>query len=165
MIATQNPIQQIGTFPLPESQLDRFLMRIRLGYPAEAVERKLLRGADRRSMLSYLHSVLRPEDIASMQAAAQQVHVSDALLDYAQALVAYTRDAPQFEFGLSPRGAVDLVSAARCWAMINGHAGIRPEDLKTVFPAVAGHRLRVHDDSSSSHAEAAAQVLEAVPVP
>jgi MoxR-like ATPase len=165
VIATQNPIQQVGTFPLPESQLDRFLMRIKLGYPEEPLERKLLKGDDRRSMLSHLHPVLSVEDIAYLQATARQVHVSDALLDYAQALVAYTRDAPQFEFGLSPRGAVDLVNAARCWAMINGHAGIRPEDLKTVFPAVAGHRLRIHDDSSSSDADAAVQVLEAVPVP
>lgn len=165
VIATQNPAHQIGTFPLPESQLDRFLMRIGLGYPAEPLERKLLRGEDRRGLLDDIHPVTTHLEILELQTTAKNVHVSDAILDYLQALVRFTRQAPEFALGLSPRGSVDLMNAARCWAMLNGHDGIRPEDLKNVFPAVAGHRLQVRDDASHSSEDAAALVLDAVPVP
>ena len=165
VIATQNPVQQVGTFPLPESQLDRFLMRIGLGYPSPEMERELLRGGDRRSMLGDLKSVVTAAEISDLQATAASVHVADAALDYAQALVSYTRESPDFEFGLSPRAAVDLLAAARCWAMLHGHRGVRPEDLKAVFAAVAGHRLRPRDYSLSASDSAVQQVLDAVPVP
>ena len=164
VIATQNPTTQIGTFPLPESQLDRFLMRIGLGYPPEDLERALLSGEDRRELLHEIQPVLNSTDLLELQAAAKSVHVSDAILDYTQALVRFTRETPELEFGLSPRGAVDLVSAARCWAMINGHAGVHPEDIKAVFSPVAGHRLQSRSDGQHSHPDIAALILESVPV-
>jgi MoxR-like ATPase len=165
VIATQNPSHQIGTFPLPESQLDRFLMRICLGYPPESDERELLSGPDRRSALKKIEPLISKQQIADMQAATQDIHVSDAILDYTQALVRFTREAPELEIGLSPRGAVDLIGAARCWALISGHGGVRPEDIKAVFSAVASHRLRSRNDTSQPHPDVAAFVLQSVPVP
>ncbi|TDJ43847.1 MAG: AAA family ATPase [Gammaproteobacteria bacterium] len=165
VIATQNPTHQIGTFPLPESQLDRFLMRIRLGYPPEALERILLSGDDRRDMLDDLTPVLASRDLLELQAAAKHVHISAAILDYTQALIRFTRESPELEVGLSPRGAVDLIAAARCWAMINGHAGVHPEDIKVVFGPVAGHRLQTRHDAHHTAPNIAAFVLDAVPVP
>ncbi|MCL4776313.1 MAG: MoxR family ATPase [Gammaproteobacteria bacterium] len=165
VIATQNPAQQIGTFPLPESQLDRFLLRIGLGYPAEPLERKLLRGEDRRQLLAGLRPVMGLEELAALREATRAVQVTDAVLDYVQALVRYTREAPQFELGLSPRAAVDLVAAARCWAMIAGHGGVYPEDVQAVFPAVAGHRLRRRGDADFSSGNPAEAVLGEVAIP
>ncbi len=165
VIATQNPAQQIGTFPLPESQLDRFLMRIGLGYPAEPLERELLQGEDRRRMLESLEPVISGQEIEDLQNAAKEIHVSDALLDYAQALVRFTREDPELEFGLSPRGAVDLIGAARCWAMIKGHTGVHPEDIKAIFPPVVTHRLQARSDSSHGERDITAHVLDSVPVP
>jgi MoxR-like ATPase len=165
VVATQNPTHQIGTFPLPESQLDRFLMRIGLGYPAEPLERKLLRGEDRRNLLRGITAVISPVEILEMQAATQAVHVSDALLDYTQALVRFTREAPELELGLSPRGAVDLIGAARGWALVNGHEGVHPEDVKAVFPSVAAHRLQTRNERDRPNPDIAAFVLESVPVP
>ncbi len=165
VIATQNPAQQIGTFPLPESQLDRFLLRIGLGYPAEPLERKLLRGEDRRQLLAGLRPVMGLEELAALREATRAVQVTDAVLDYVQALVRYTREAPQFELGLSPRAAVDLVAAARCWAMIAGHGGVYPEDVQAVFPAVAGHRLRRRGEADFSSGNPAEAVLGEVAIP
>ncbi len=165
VIATQNPTYQIGTFPLPESQLDRFLMRIGLGYPEESLERQLLAGENRRSLLDALKPASTKHDIIEMQKSARSVHVSDAILDYAQALVRFTRETPEIELGLSPRGAQDLINAARCWAMISGHSGVHPEDIKVVFTPVAGHRLRSRNDASQPDPDIAAFVLESVPVP
>lgn len=165
VIATQNPSHQIGTFPLPESQLDRFLMRISLGYPPEADERILLRGPDRREALAQIEPVTVKAHIAALQSAAVEIHISDAILDYTQALVRFTREASELEAGLSPRAALDLIRTARCWALISGHGGVRPEDIKAVFPAVASHRLRSRNDSSQPHPDAAAFVLQSVPVP
>lgn len=164
VIATQNPASQVGTFPLPESQLDRFLMRIGLGYPSDDLERKLLRGDDRRGMLGQLRPLVDPAELDRLRIAARNLHLAEPLLDYVQALVRFTRQAPQFELGLSPRGAQDLVTAARCSALINGHAGVRPEDVKTVFAAVAGHRLRPRHGAAAAH-DPARFVLESVPIP
>jgi MoxR-like ATPase len=165
VIATQNPQYQIGTYPLPESQLDRFLMRIGLGYPSEALERKLLRGDDRRDIAAELRPVADVGEILELQAAARTVHVSDALLDYAQALVRFTRQSPRYQLGLSPRATVDLVTAARCWALIAGRAAVYPEDLQIVFPAVAGHRLQPRDDVAREAGSPAALALDEVPIP
>jgi MoxR-like ATPase len=165
VIATQNPSHQIGTFPLPESQLDRFLMRICLGYPPEHEERELLSGPDRRGALETIEPVIGTAQIAELRGAADDIHVSEALLDYTQALVRFTREASELEAGLSPRAAVDLIRAARCWALISGHGGVRPEDIKAVFPAVASHRLRSRNDASQPHPDIAAFVLQSVPVP
>jgi MoxR-like ATPase len=165
VIATQNPVHQVGTFPLPESQLDRFLVRLGLGYPSPELERELLRGGDRRRLLQDLEPVITASELAELQAAAASVHVADPLLDYAQSLVTYTRQAPEFEYGLSPRGAVDLLSAARAWAMLDGHRGVRPEDLKSVFTPVVAHRLRARDAGEHDTEALTEQVLDRVPLP
>ena len=165
VIATQNPVHQIGTYPLPESQLDRFLMRIELGYPSEDMERSILQGNDRRAMLGELRPLVGHAGLTQMQRASNNVRVSEALLDYVQALVKHTRTAPEFELGLSPRGARDLVAASRAWAFINGHAGVHPEDVQAVFGAVAAHRLRLRPDLTSSHKNAGTLTLESVAIP
>jgi len=165
VIATQNPVHQIGTYPLPESQLDRFLMRIELGYPSAELERSILKGDDRRAMLAELRPLVGHDGLIQMQLAANKVHVSDALLDYIQALVKHTRAAPEFELGLSPRGARDLVLASRAWAFINGHVGVHPEDVQAVFHAVAAHRLRLRPDLSNNHKNAGTLTLESVAIP
>ena len=123
VIATQNPVYQIGTFPLPESQLDRFLLRIELGYPDPALERELLTGQDRRDLLATVAPTLSPQQLLLMQTMVPRVHASDALLDYVQSIVRHTRESPHFEAGLSPRAAIALLRASQAWAMIHGHAG------------------------------------------
>ncbi len=141
VIATQNPQSQAGTFALPESQLDRFLLRISLGYPDPAAERKLLRGAEGRSQLNGLTAVLDQRRLQALQSLVPQVKLSDALLDYVQRLIAYTRDSDQCATGLSPRGAQALVRSAQSWALLQGRSHVLPEDVQAVFTAVAGHRL------------------------
>jgi MoxR-like ATPase len=166
VIATQNPVYQIGTYPLPESQLDRFLMRIELGYPDETLERQLLMGQDRRDLLATLSPTLSPQQLLLMQTMVPKVHASDALLDYIQAIVRFTRESPQFEAGLSPRAAIALLRAAQGWALIHGHQGVVPEDVQAVMGAVVGHRLRPKDDAAAKSAtEVGELVLKAVSVP
>jgi MoxR-like ATPase len=154
VIATQNPATQAGTFALPESQLDRFLMRIELGYPDPTAERELLNGADPREQLAKLQPCIRPEQIHQVQAAAQQVLAADAILDYVQRIVAHTRTNPEFSYGISPRGALALVRCAKTWAFIHGRSHVLPEDIQAVLPSVFGHRLRevVDYDGSSGQA-------------
>ncbi len=166
VIATQNPVYQIGTYPLPESQLDRFLMRIELGYPDATLERQLLMGQDRRDLLAMLAPTLSPQQVLLMQTMVPKVHASDALLDYVQAIVRFTRESPQFEAGLSPRAAIALLRAAQAWALIHGHLGVVPEDVQAVLAAVVGHRLKPKDDSiARSASEVGELVLKAVGVP
>ncbi len=165
VIATQNPVYQIGTFPLPESQLDRFLLRIELGYPDAALERELLTGQDRRDLLATLPPMLSPQQLLLMQTMVPRVHASGALLDYVQAIVRYTRESPHFEAGLSPRAAIALLRAAQAWALIHGHAGVLPEDVQAVLPGVVGHRLKPRDDSTlRTPNEVGEMVLKAVEV-
>jgi MoxR-like ATPase len=161
VIATQNPQDQAGTFPLPESQLDRFLMRVQLGYPAAAAERELLNGVDRRDLVASLEPVLAAEGLAALQMRALEVHVSGALLDYVQALVAHTRNAAAIGVGLSPRAAIGLLRAARAWALIAERDAVIPEHVQAVFASVVEHRLQQRRDGAA----AAARVLEAVPIP
>jgi MoxR-like ATPase len=166
VIATQNPVYQIGTFPLPESQLDRFLMRIELGYPHAALERELLMGQDRRDLLATLSPTLLPQQLLFLQTMVPKVHVADALLDYVQAIVRFTRETPHFETGLSPRAAIALLRAAQAWALIHGHPGVVPEDVQAVLASVVGHRLKPKDESiARTAAEVGELVLKAVPVP
>ncbi|HSN39158.1 MAG TPA: AAA family ATPase [Burkholderiales bacterium] len=141
VIATQNPSHQVGTFPLPESQLDRFLMRIQLGYPDSGAERALLLGQDRRDLLEALEPCMEPRELVELQHRAQQVHASNALLDYVQALVNHTRRTADYVNGLSPRAALALLHAARAWSLIHGRTHVLPEDIQTVLPGVVGHRL------------------------
>lgn len=166
VIATQNPSHQIGTFPLPESQLDRFLMRIELGYPDALAERALLQGVDRRELLPQLAPCLQPEELAVLQRAAREVHASGALLDYLQALVDYTRKSPDYVNGLSPRASLALLNAARAWAMMHGRNQVLPEDVQAIVPPVVGHRLYVaRDNTRINGAAVAEQLIEAVPIP
>ena len=167
VIATQNPLHQVGTFPLPESQLDRFLMCISLGYPDRAAERALLAGESRRDMLKTLRPVAKPADLVSAQLAVKAVFASGALLDYLQALLAHTRASGRFAEGLSPRAGLALLQAARAWAWFDGRDHVIPEDIQNVLPAVAGHRLHAvqREGGRVLHGrELVAQLIQAVPV-
>jgi MoxR-like ATPase len=161
VIATQNPQDQAGTFPLPESQLDRFLMRVHLGYPAASAERELLRGIDRRELVSSLQPVVSLDTLTMLQHAVQGIHVAPALLDYVQALVAHTRNASAISVGLSPRAAIGLLRAARACALIAGRDAVVPEHVQAVFASVVEHRLRQRDNGPA----AVDRILEAVPIP
>jgi len=164
VIATQNPSESVGTFPLPESQLDRFLMRIELGYPGRDAERALLSGTDRRDLLATMEPCMTPAELVELQENAQAVHVAPALLDYVQALVEHTRRSPDYAAGLSPRAALALVHSARAWAMIDGRDKVIPEDVQAVLPGVATHRLRPAHDAVR-RADTGAMLLAAVPIP
>jgi MoxR-like ATPase len=159
VIATQNPNTQAGTFPLPDSQLDRFMMRISLGYPDPSAERILLRGEDRRAVLSRLRPTMSSEDLVRLQMQSRQVNASDSLIDYLQRLVHYTRHAPDFALGLSPRGALALLASAKSWALLAGRDHVVPEDIQAVLPGVAEHRLRENGDFSDHTGTALAQRL------
>lgn len=168
VIATQNPLHQVGTFPLPESQLDRFLMCISLGYPDRAAERSLLSGEARRDMLKVLQPVARPADLLAAQAEVKKVYVSAALLDYVQALIAHTRASGKYAEGLSPRGGLALLAAARAWAWLDGREHVIPEDVQNIMPAVAGHRLHAtsRESGRALHGkELVSQLIGAVAVP
>jgi len=166
VIATQNPIYQIGTYPLPESQLDRFLMRLELGYPDPVLERQLLMGQDRRDLLATLAPTLSPQQLLLMQTLVPKVHVSEALLDYVQAIVRHTRESTRYEAGLSPRASIAMLRAAQAWALVHGHAGVVPEDVQAVLGAVVGHRLKPRGGVEAlSATEIGQEVLKAVPVP
>ena len=163
VVATQNPEEQVGTFPLPESQLDRFLMRIQLGYPDRAMERELLRGEDRRALLQRLPPAAAPGTLLRLREEVGRVHASEALLDYVQALVAWSRDRPGFGAGLSPRAAISLLRAARAWALLDGRRSVVPEDVQAVTPAVVGHRLRA--DGDAADVDPGERLVAAVPIP
>jgi MoxR-like ATPase len=166
VVATQNPGDQIGTFPLPESQLDRFLMRVEIGYPDESSERQLIAGADRRAMLDDIEAVCSPETLTELQRAVRAVPVTDALIDYIQALVRHTRESADIDIGLSPRGAQALVAAARGHAFIKDHSGVYPDDVQAVFTAIAGHRLKPSGSTRfRSPSELCQHVLDSVAIP
>ncbi|NIL93383.1 MAG: AAA domain-containing protein [Woeseiaceae bacterium] len=166
VVATQNPADQIGTFPLPESQLDRFLMRLELGYPNEDNERELITGEDRRSMLEDIEAASSPETMIRLQQAAAAMHMSDPLVDYIQALVRQTRESPDIDIGLSPRGALALAAAAKAHAFVEHHPGVFPDDIQAVFTAVAGHRLKPAGNTTyRSAAELCKHVLDTVAIP
>ena len=167
VIATQNPMHQVGTFPLPESQLDRFLMCVTLGYPDPAAERALLMGEDRRAMLKSLSAAMTPAELADAQRSLRTIHTSPALIDYVHALVLASRQNGSFAEGLSPRAALALVQASRAWAALEGRDHVIPEDVQAVLVPVCAHRLR---PLKSSHGAALAsrelvlQLQKAVPV-
>ena len=142
VIATQNPTHQIGTFQLPESQLDRFLMCISLGYPDATAERALLLGEDRRIMLRELRTAMQPVELDTAQAALKQIHTSSALIDYVQALAQASRQNGMFAEGMSPRAAIALLQASRAWAAMEGRNHVIPEDVQAVLVPVTAHRLR-----------------------
>src|SRR5690349_23710884 len=164
VIATQNPSEQVGTFPLPESQLDRFTMRIELGYPDRSAERALLTGIDRRDLLATLDPCMSPAELMALQESVHHIHVAPALLDYVQAIVEHTRRSPDYLTGLSPRAALAIVHTARAWAMLEGRDKVIPEDVQAILPGVAVHRLRPAHDASR-RVDVGAQLLAAVPIP
>ncbi|MBL4781881.1 MAG: MoxR family ATPase [Porticoccaceae bacterium] len=143
VIATQNPLSQSGTFPLPESQLDRFLMRLRLGYPDPEAERQLLSGADPRSKLATLSRGVTPLQLAAIQGAVSRVKVSESLVDYLQRLLQFTRSSADIDYGISPRGGMAVLKSARAWALMDGRDYVIPEDIQAVFSPVCAHRLPV----------------------
>lgn len=141
VIATQNPFHQIGTYPLPESQLDRFLIRVSLGYPAREVERQLFSGGDARPLIDELEAVMTPDTLISMQQKVDGIAVSEKLFDYLQDLVAATRQSSHWSHGISPRGGLALLQAAKAWALMEARDYVIPEDIQAVWLAVAEHRL------------------------
>lgn len=162
VIATQNPSEQIGTFPLPESQLDRFLMSISLGYPDAAAERQLLLANDRRDELQQLTSCLNENELSQMQDQVQHITTSDALIDYVQALIGYSRDSGLFIYGLSPRAGLALLHVSKAWAMLNERDYVIPEDVQAVLPSVVHHRLHPVDPDSK---QAIDSLLQDVAIP
>jgi MoxR-like ATPase len=166
VVATQNPSHLVGTFPLPESQLDRFLMRIHLGYPDREAERGLLSGIERREIIATLSPVMDTGQLQELQREVRVVHASPALLDYVQAIIAHTRTSPHFEHGISPRAGLALLHAARAWALLGGRGEVIPEDVQAVLAAVVSHRLRSSQDYGQSQSvDPAEQILEEVAIP
>ena len=165
VIATQNPLEQAGTFPLPESQMDRFLMRIELGYPDRAAEKKILQGEGADQALEKISCCMGQEEVMHIQNQVDLVHCSDTFLDYLQDLLEFTRTSSEFQIGLSPRAGLSLARASRSWAFLHGRDHTLPEDLQTILPWVAGHRLRNSRDLAGIPRERLLEMFSQVPVP
>jgi len=165
VIATQNPSDQLGTYPLPESQLDRFLLRITLGYPDRAAERELLAGGDRRAAAMRLQPQMRPGQLEAAQQAVLQVRVADALLDYLQALIAATRSGAWFVEGLSPRAGIAVLRVARARALLAGRDYVAPDDVQAILPQAIAHRLQPVPGAGRGPIEQVRAMVEAVPIP
>ncbi len=165
VIATQNPLDQIGTYALPESQLDRFLMRISLGYPDRAAERELLSGRDRRSLVDALQTVMQPGDLRQLQDMVQAIHKSDPLLDYVQDLIAATRSGQWFVQGLSPRAGIAVLRAAQAQALLSGRNYVAPDDVQAILPQTIAHRLIPVDSAARGAEEQVRAMVAAVPLP
>ncbi len=165
VIATQNPHDQLGTYALPESQLDRFLMRISLGYPDRTTERQLLVGADRRDMVAHLQPLLTAAELAQLQQAVLEVHAAAPLLDYVQDLIAATRSGRWFLQGLSPRAGVALLRAARAQALLAGRDYVAPDDVQAILPQSVAHRLTPVSGAGRGAVEQVRAMIEAVPLP
>ncbi len=165
VIATQNPHDQLGTFALPESQLDRFLMRISLGYPDRAAERELFNGADRRTMLDAMRNVVTPADLQALQQQVLDVHAAEPLIAYVQDLVAATRSGRWFLQGLSPRAGIAVVRAAKAQALLAGRSYVAPDDVQAILPQTVAHRLQPVTDAGRGPIEQVRAMLDAVPLP
>jgi len=165
VIATQNPLEQYGTFPLPESQLDRFLMRIDLGYPDRMAEKKLLQSENVRNLLTDMSACILSENVLEIQQEIGAVHISDALLNYVQDILEFTRTSTYFHIGLSPRAGMAITQAARSWAYIDGRDYVLPEDVQKIMPWVVGHRLRSKEDIEEIPRPRLISILSEVPIP
>jgi MoxR-like ATPase len=166
VIATQNPSHQVGTFPLPESQLDRFLMRVRIGYPGRLAERELLAGGDRRALIEEQPVVLSAQQLSEFQKQVSQVHVASALVEYCQDILAHTRNKPDYRLGLSPRAGLAMLQAARAWAYLEGRDLVLPEDLQAILPATVGHRLLTSGETRGvANDGLVMDLLNSVPLP
>ncbi len=159
VVATQNPFHHVGTYPLPESQLDRFLMRIRLGYPEPADEKALLAGSDRRLLLQHLEPGLSPGDVLRLQSDVESVHVAAPLLDYCHDILSFSRQSPRFVHGLSPRAGIALLRSARAWALLWGRDFVIPEDVQALVPACLPHRLSLTDEGFADGSDGLASYL------
>ena len=165
VIATQNPYDQLGTFALPESQLDRFLMRISLGYPDRAAERALLAGADRRDMVAGMLPMLSPGELEELQQLVQTIHAAEPLLNYLQDVIAATRSGRWFVQGLSPRAGIAVLRAARAQALLSGRDYVAPDDIQAILPQTVAHRLVPVGDAGRGAVEQVRAMLDAVPLP
>jgi len=166
VIATQNPAYQVGTYALPESQLDRFLMRIQMGYPDAQAERGLLSGVDRREIVAQLSPQLESSELLALQKRARAVFVSPALLDYVQAILRHTREESRYTHGLSPRAGLALLSAARAWALLEEREAVIPEDVQAVLPGVVSHRLQAVGEYARFNSDVLVrELIEAVAIP
>jgi MoxR-like ATPase len=165
VIATQNPHDQLGTFALPESQLDRFLMRISLGYPDRAAERELLSGADRRGMVEAMHHTMTPVDLQLLQQRVLSVHAADPLLNYVQDLISASRSGRWFLQGLSPRAGISVIRAAKAQALLSGRDYVAPDDVQAILPQTIAHRLIPVGDAGRGPIEQVRAMVEAVPLP
>jgi len=162
VIATQNPLEQSGTYPLPESQLDRFLMRVSLGYPAPLSEKELLLGVDRRDIIKALTTTLPYDTLVSLQKSVDKITATEPLIDYIQRIILYTRENAPYGHGLSPRGGLALLKAAKAWALVEGRSSVLPDDVQAVLPSVVEHRLGT---SSSAISQAASnKIIQAVDI-
>ncbi|MDD5384367.1 MAG: MoxR family ATPase [Gallionella sp.] len=166
VIATQNPLHQVGTFPLPESQLDRFLMRIQMGYPDAQAERGLLSGVDRREIIAGLSPQMESAELLALQQRVRQVFVSPALLDYLQAILRHTRESARYTHGLSPRAGLALLSAARAWALLDERDAVIPEDIQAILSGVVSHRLQAVGEYQKQNSDTLVrELIEAVAIP
>jgi MoxR-like ATPase len=165
VIGTQNPSDQLGTYPLPESQLDRFLLRITLGYPDRAAERELLTGGDRRHAALNLPAVMTPEDLLRAQDVVQRVRASEALLDYLQALIAATRSGAWFVEGLSPRAGIAVLRVAKARALMGGRDYVAPDDIQAILPQAVAHRLTPVAGAGRGAVAQVRAMVEATPIP
>ncbi len=165
VIATQNPLEQAGTFPLPESQMDRFLMRIELGYPGRSAEKKLLMGAETKDLVANMDTCMLYDEVLALQAKISRVHISDALVEYLQDIINFTRTSGHFYLGLSPRAGLALLQSTRSWAFLAGRDHALPEDVQSVMPWVVRHRLRDREDLTEFSPEKLRALLWEVPIP
>jgi len=165
VIGTQNPLDQSGTFPLPESQLDRFMMKLSLGYPDQKAERALLSGGNPRDLMQQLRAVISIDRFLAIQAAVDNIHCSEPLLDYVQLLVQATRNSGLFVYGISPRAGLAIIQASRAWALMDGRGHAEPGDVQAVFSAIAEHRLTPAEQHSRSAADLIAELLDQIAIP
>jgi MoxR-like ATPase len=165
VIGTQNPLDQSGTFPLPESQLDRFMMKITLGYPDQAAERALLSGENPRDLLQRMRPVLSVDRFIAIQAEVDNIHCSEPLLNYVQRLIQATRNPGLFVYGISPRAGLAIIQASKAWALMNGRGHVEPGDVQAVFGAIADHRLTPSEQHSHPTRDLVDDLLEQTPIP
>ena len=165
VIGTQNPLDQSGTFPLPESQLDRFMMKLSIGYPDRAAERALLSGDNPRDLLQRMRPLLSIERFLEVQNAVDGIHCSEPLLDYVQRLIHATRNPGLFVYGISPRAGLAIVQASRAWALLDGRNHAEPGDVQAVFGAIADHRLTPAEQHSRPTRDLVADLLDQTPIP
>lgn len=164
VIATQNPSHQIGTFGLPESQLDRFLMRLQIGFPGPEVERQILLGEDRQVLIKNMQPAINSDQLSALQRQVDRVHAAPALLDYLQAIVEFSRSDPRLDSGLSPRAAIGLLRAARAWALVRGGDAVLPEDLQAIAGPVISHRVAWRDASTASGETVEEYIVGNIPI-